>query len=277
MELTIDKEFESLCRELQPEELNFLDESLERDGCLAPIIVWANHEDTILDGHNRYRICKRNGYKFTTKAIVLADRDAAREWIIKHQLGKRNLTDEERSYYRGLLYQQHKKSHGGDRKSSGQNVHLIDGQMGTIARNALADGRTAKKIAAENNTDEKTIRRDAKFASAVDKIETVRPSTKREILSGKSALSKKDVVEIAELEPEEIPAAIEKRKTESPRSVTLSGSERLIEGIEKLIEKVNSLAATHGMGHNAQSRALVAHLKDAVKLTKAMAKSWRNE
>ena len=57
--LTVDPEFSALCTDLSPEEMNLLENSLEVDGCREPIAVWANHYDTILDGHNRYRICQR--------------------------------------------------------------------------------------------------------------------------------------------------------------------------------------------------------------------------
>lgn len=52
--LTIDPEFSALGPKLTIEEENFLFASLERDGCRDAIVVWANNEDIILDGHNRY-------------------------------------------------------------------------------------------------------------------------------------------------------------------------------------------------------------------------------
>ena len=67
-----------------------------------------------------------------------------KEWIIKNQLGRRNLTEQEASYYRGKLYESRKLNHGGDRKSSGQNVHLI---------------KTAEEIGKQYGVDEKTIQR----------------------------------------------------------------------------------------------------------------------
>lgn len=211
MELTIDKEFESLLPALKPEELNYLDESLERDGCLAPIIVWANHDDTILDGHNRYRICKSNGYKFATKAITLPDRLACKIWMRKHALGNRNLTEEEQAYERGQLYEDQKKA---DNSRPGNSNAKRGGHSD---HRDIEPEKTAQKLAKELGVGEATIRRDAKFAKAVDTVARVIPEAKAEILKGKkeSGLTKKDVVEIAELEPEEIPAAIEKRKSGS--------------------------------------------------------------
>lgn len=271
MELTIDKEFESLLPALKPEELNYLDESLDRDGCLSPIVVWANHDDTILDGHNRYRICKANGYKFTTKAITLQDRLACKIWIRKNGLARRNYTDEQRAYEHGELYEDQKKADGG----TGANQHTEQ-----VGKNC-PPARTSAKLAKELGVSEKTIRNDAKFAKAVDAVARVIPEAKTEILSGraKSGLSKKDVVEIAALEPEEIPAAIEKRKAEpkNGKVKVQTGVDVFLESVAKLIDRVNALVARNSMKHTQQSRALVAHLEQIPKLARAMERSWRNE
>lgn len=97
-DLTIDKEFESLCGTLSQEEITRLTNSIRAmEGCRDPIIVWANHQDTILDGHNRYRICKRYGYKYKIKAIKLDTRDDALNWIVSNQLGRRNLDESQRA------------------------------------------------------------------------------------------------------------------------------------------------------------------------------------
>jgi len=69
--------------------------------------------------------------------------------------GRRNLSDYQKSYLRGKRYLTEKKGHGGDRKSSAQNAHLTS---------------TSETLAEEYDTSEKTIRRDADFATAVDTI-----------------------------------------------------------------------------------------------------------
>jgi predicted DNA-binding transcriptional regulator YafY len=136
---------------------------------------------------------------------------------------------------------------------------------------------TAAKLAAEYNVSPATIKRDAKFAEAVDELaKNVGKEVKVEILSGRSGLTKKEVVEIASEPEEKQVAAVESAKLKSPNgSAVKTDVEKLIDGIEGLIEKVNVLAARR-MGHNDQSRSVVATLKEAVRQSKAMAKSWRN-
>lgn len=78
------------------------------------------------------------------------------EWIITNQLGRRNLSDEQKSYLRGKRYASEKKAHG-ERgpKKTGHNVQ---------------SSGTAEKLSEEYGVDEKTIRRDAAFATAVDTL-----------------------------------------------------------------------------------------------------------
>jgi 16S rRNA G966 N2-methylase RsmD len=88
-EFKIDGEFESLIPPLSSVELEQLEENIKADGCRDALVVW---NGILLDGHNRYAICTKHGIAYRSKAILLADRDAAKEWIIRNQFGRRNLT-----------------------------------------------------------------------------------------------------------------------------------------------------------------------------------------
>jgi len=197
-DLTIDKEFAGLCPNLTPEEVDLLEASITTDGCRDPIIVWANHDNTILDGHNRYRICKRFDVPFKIKALKFDDREAVVNWIISNQLGRRNLSEEQKEYLRGRRYHAEKKTEGRPEKRD--------------HNDPVYPERTSEKLAKEYNVSPATIKRDAKFSEAVDKIDANVPDAKASILSGKSGLSKKDVVAIAELPPKQQGKAIKAGK-----------------------------------------------------------------
>jgi len=92
--IAIDSEFESLIPPLTEDEYKLLEESILAEGVHDPIITW---NGTIIDGHNRYRICNEHGIEFTTKEIKFDSRDAAKIWIIKHQFGRRNLSSGQRA------------------------------------------------------------------------------------------------------------------------------------------------------------------------------------
>ena len=61
--LKIDDEFANLIPPLIPDEYNRLEQSIIAEGCRDAIIVW---NDIIVDGHNRYKICKANSIEFQT-------------------------------------------------------------------------------------------------------------------------------------------------------------------------------------------------------------------
>ncbi len=90
MELNINAKFENLLPALTQEESAHLRESLKTEGCRDPIITW---NGTIIDGHNRYAICKAEGIEFDAVEKDFKDETAAKVWIIDNQGGRRNLTD----------------------------------------------------------------------------------------------------------------------------------------------------------------------------------------
>ena len=89
MNLTIDPEFETFIPPLEAMDYARLKANILADGCREPISVW---NGTILDGHNRYRICTENGIPFSTIDISsVHTRAEAFVWMYENQLGRRNL------------------------------------------------------------------------------------------------------------------------------------------------------------------------------------------
>ena len=97
-QLKIDPEFQSKIPPLQFEEEQQLKQNNIAEGrLLNPIITWNGY---ILDGHTRYRILKKHGFiKFEAEEIQLANKYEALAWICKNQLGRRNLSRNERSFF----------------------------------------------------------------------------------------------------------------------------------------------------------------------------------
>lgn len=180
----IDPEFKKLIPPLSHDEYMQLEENINTDGCREPLTVW-QEEELLLDGHNRFEICKRYGLSYELFFVSLPDRQSAVNWIIDNQLGRRNLNPTQATDLRGRRYNGEKAEHGGDRKSNGKNYHLID------------EPTTAKKLAAEYGVSEKTIRNDGKFADAVDVLDSNLGEDAFQLArSGK--LNKQDVVDAAQ-------------------------------------------------------------------------------
>jgi hypothetical protein len=98
MIIKIDSEFEKRIPKLRKEELDLLERSLLADGCLEPLTTWLRGgDDYIIDGHNRFRLCEKLGVTFTVNRVEFENKDEALLWIDRHQLGRRNLNDTQRT------------------------------------------------------------------------------------------------------------------------------------------------------------------------------------
>ena len=104
-ELIIDKEFEELLPVLTPDESENLEQSILKNGLLDPIKIWEEPKTgrfIIIDGHNRYRILKKNNISlnYWDYKIIYADelptRNDVKRWMLEQQLGRRNLSDIEK-------------------------------------------------------------------------------------------------------------------------------------------------------------------------------------
>lgn len=94
--LSIDPEFRDLIPPLTQEERCMLEDSIVKNGCDSPLIIW---NGMIVDGHNRYAICQKHAIAFAVSEKEFENRDDVLLWIITNQLGRRNLT----SFQRGEL------------------------------------------------------------------------------------------------------------------------------------------------------------------------------
>jgi N6-adenosine-specific RNA methylase IME4 len=92
--IKLDREFQALIASLQPNEREQLEANIVANGCRDPLVLW---NGILLDGHNRYEICKRLDIKYRTVTIQLSSRAHALLWIEENQLGRRNLTDDQRT------------------------------------------------------------------------------------------------------------------------------------------------------------------------------------
>lgn len=94
MSIIIDQEFKNLIPPLRQDERNGLEESILREGCREPLVLWG---ETLVDGHNRFDICQQHGISYQTKQINFTDKSEAKAWIIKNQFSRRNLPPYERA------------------------------------------------------------------------------------------------------------------------------------------------------------------------------------
>lgn len=96
-ELKINHELRDFIPPLSGEEKKRLEDSLLKYGYKgAPIYIW---NDYIVDGHNRYELCKKHNIEYPVEELLLGDNATiidVMEWMINTQLGRRNLPPAQR-------------------------------------------------------------------------------------------------------------------------------------------------------------------------------------
>ena len=198
--LSIDPEFESKIPPLTAEERSQLEANILEEGrLLNPLIVWKN---IIVDGHNRFEILKEHPeIEYTVLEKEFAGREEAIVWICKNQLGRRNLTPEQRRYLVGKQYEAEKLAHGGSRKMEGD-------QPSCHGDNLVSQPKTCERIAQENGVNWRSVIRSEKFAQNVDAAEAAVPGTREKILSGKVKPTAAELASVSRAAPEERPGLV---------------------------------------------------------------------
>ena len=87
--IQINNSFKNLIPPLTDTELTQLEENILLDGIRESLIVWNGF---IIDGHNRYAVAQKHNLPFTVKEMNFTNENEAQIWIIRNQLGRRNLS-----------------------------------------------------------------------------------------------------------------------------------------------------------------------------------------
>lgn len=193
--LKIDPEFRDKVPPMTETEKKTLEENIVSDGrVLVPLVVW---NGVIIDGHNRYDIVQKHPeIPFGVVEREFADRYEAIVWICRNQLGRRNLTDEQKTYLIGKQYEAQKQT-----QAFKGNQYTKSG--GTENQHHHKKIRTVDKVAKEHNVAPDTVQKAEKFAKGVDEVEEALPGAKSKILSGSVDIPKSVVAQIPRMEEEE--------------------------------------------------------------------------
>ena len=224
-QLKIDPEFEKVIPPLTKDEYHQLEENILDDGrIIMPIAVWG---DIIVDGHNRYRIAREYGdIPFSTTQLDFANRYEVIAWICKNQLGRRNLSDEQKTYLLGKRY------------SAEKQIEMLRDESGRFTPLGQNDPtgdsvRTSERIAKEIGKSEKYVRRADEYARALDLADSVCPGVKKDILLGVINPMTKEVVALLKADEKDLPDMIDElqgiKKSEEDEIEEMKPSRRPIE------------------------------------------------
>jgi hypothetical protein len=125
-------------------------------------------------------LAKKHGLSFQIVERKFRDLDEVLIWVDRNQLGRRNLTDEQRTIVIGRLYKAVKQNPILNLKQfqtdNGDRVDNLSTRSGSAA--------TAKVIAEQIGVNEKTVRRAEKFADAVEALQEISPQAAERVLRG---------------------------------------------------------------------------------------------
>ena len=191
--LKIDPEFQSQISPLTDDEFKQLEENILKAGkLLSPLIVWNN---TLVDGHSRYAILQKHPeIYFSTMPLRFENREEAVAWICRNQLGRRNLSPEQKRYLLGKQYEAEKKA---AKIFRGNQYTLAKKSGGAHDDNHHSGKKTCDRIAEENGVSKDTVIRASRYMRGVEIAEELIPGLKQSILSGQTKVSKADMHRLA--------------------------------------------------------------------------------
>ena len=226
------------------DELTQLEANIVKNGCKDALLLWETTQRVIdensltpdapayilVDGHNRFKICKERGINFNVQVMRFESLKEVKDYMIDLQLGRRNLTPQQASYFRGLRYNIEKAEKGkyGRKEHKSQNdtyakMTIEDdksqndtyaktanendkSQNDTYNQNAENEGSTSEKLAQEYKVSRATIMRDAEFAAGLDQLQ---PTLKQAVLNGEIKIGKTDIQKLAKRKVKGLVANVE--------------------------------------------------------------------
>lgn len=221
-QLKIDPEFQNQINPPSFEETHQLEMNiLKEERVLNPIITWNGY---IVDGHTRYQILRK--YPFIPFEVIekeFSSRYEALVWICKNQLGRRNLTPEQKKFLIGKQAKAEKQI-----KSFHGNQYTLASESGLVQNEPDRTKHGSRsKVAAEHGTSESYVYRAEQFAKGVEAAEEAVPGAQEEILRGKIRATDREISSIAKVPKEkrpEVVAELRKPKAERDSSITDSYS-----------------------------------------------------
>ena len=211
--LRIDPEFKAQIPPLTQEERKQLEENILAEGeLLAPILVW---NGTIVDGHNRYEILQSHPeIPCSIRDLELETRDEVLVWICKHQLGRRNMTPEQKKFLMGKQYDAEKQADG----FHGNQYTRPVPSAGAQNEHQQTAEKTCERIARENHISASAVRRAALFAAGVDLAEELCPGIRQRVLSGDLKAPDALFERLAKARPADYDALLEQIKNPQSRA-----------------------------------------------------------
>ena len=182
-ELKIDPELRDLLPPLTNDEYKQLEKNIVENGFDKnfPIMEWNGF---IVDGHNRYNICKKHTIDFVYGTLAYETKEEVMEWMLDIQLGRRNLSPIQRiaitEKYRPIYERQAKEN----LINAGKNYGIGKEEKPLVnLPNPIKSINTSEKLASIAGVSEKTYRMGSRVLNSNN------DELKNRVLSGETSIS----------------------------------------------------------------------------------------
>jgi hypothetical protein len=169
MHITVNQELLAYIDPLTTDEHDALERSLLAEGCRDALVLWG---EVLVDGHNRYGICRKHGIPFNTvQNTLFKSMDDVHLWMIEQHLGRRSLSD----FQRGVLALRKK-------------AILADRAKPTVGDESTGSVPAVEPVVAEAKVSREAIAKEARISSnAISQIEKIQKSAAPELVAAVKA------------------------------------------------------------------------------------------
>ena len=205
MDIVVNEELKAYIDPLTAEELEALERSILEEGCRDALVLWG---DMLVDGHNRYGICRKHGLPFqTVQNTRFQSLEDVHLWMIDQHLGRRSISE----FQRGVLALR-KREIVAARRAQAATPQPVAADAGTQAQAASGD-----RAAAETLDTREAVAKAARLSSSqVVLIEKIQKQAAPEVVAAVKAgtISINAAAAVASLPAEEQVAAAAAGKDE---------------------------------------------------------------
>lgn len=176
MDLIVNETLKAYIDPLTPDEHEALERSVLAEGCRDALVLWG---DVLVDGHNRYGICRKHGLPFqTVQNPRFQSIEDVQLWMIDQHLGRRSLSDFQR------------------------------GELALRKREIVAERRARSEAAPAVETESPVAEAPAALAPPMAPVPPQESLATREALAKAARLSSSQVVQIEKIQKQGAPELV---------------------------------------------------------------------
>ena len=195
--IQIDEELKDLLPRLSEDDSNSLTQSLIENGFdqkFGRIKVWFPENNDgigyIVDGHNRYKICSKNGIELSDycfEPVFFDSKEDVIKWMLENQLARRNLQTIQRiaiaEKYRPIFEKQAKERQSEYHGNQYDKKREVPQNFVEVQNRKKQDNETNAKLAKMADVNRETYRQAKRV------LDSDNEEVKRRVLSGKTSIS----------------------------------------------------------------------------------------